>query len=119
MCRNHPDFNQSKALWEDSVIGKRYASHQKSQIGYKKKINLHSNVFEDSNYTPAPWKKVGVSPLLLNNIKLNNSDIIYLRSEIIPGVQVNVLLDTGAQSNFISKAFFNILCNNNLILKRI
>ena len=117
--RNHPDFNSSKALWEDSVIGKRYASHQKSQIDYKKKLNPHTNVFEDSDYTPAPWRKAEVSSLLLNNIKLNNSDIIYLRSEIIPGVQVNVLLDTGAQSNFISKAFFNILCNNNLILKRI
>ena len=58
-----------------------------------------------------------VSPLLCNNIKLNNSEIIYLRSESIPGVHVNVLLDTGAQSNFVSKDLFNMLCNNKLIFK--
>ncbi len=77
MFRNNPDFNHSKALWEDSVIGndsiigKHYASHQKAHIDFKKKLNLHSNVFEDSYYTPAPRKKEKdeVSSLFLNNIK--------------------------------------------------
>ena len=78
-------------------------------------------MFEDSNYEPASWRRERreVSLFLLNNIKINNSDIIYLRSEIIPGVEAKVLLDTGAQSNFISKDFFNILNNNQLLLNRI
>jgi ribosomal protein S14 len=121
MCRNHPDFNHSKALWEQSTIGLKYASLQRTHIDFKKRLNLQTNVFEDSNYEPASWRRERreVSLFLLNNIKINNSDIIYLRSEIIPGVEAKVLLDTGAQSNFISKDFFNILNNNQLLLNRI
>ena len=91
-------FNNSKTSVEDSAIGSD-TLYQKSQIDYKKKFNLHSKVFEDSDYTPHSGRK--------------------LRSESFPGVQVNVLLDIRAQSNFISKDSFNILCNNKLILKRI
>ena len=73
-----------------------------------RKLNLYENEFQNSNYIPACWgrEEDELSTILAYNIKVNNSDVIYLRSEITPGVQVYVLLDRDVYRNLISKDVF-------------
>jgi hypothetical protein len=121
--REHPDFNTStKILWDDSVIGKKYK--KAGQFGIRpNKIYDHKNESFNNlkGYKILPREpnseEVNNIPYSLNTIITNK--ILYLRTEIVPEEEGNILLDTGAKANFVSEDFYLKLVSKQLVINNV